>query len=103
MMGRDTGVGNKIGSTKTNCKISCKAKTTTDVCIEKYTCEFTLGQSVIMRDYRGRNDKWIPGTIAERTGPVSYRVQVDDDSLEETSRADCGSQVLVTSKKSLRF
>lgn len=30
----------------------------------------------MMRDYR-RKDKWIPGIIAQRSGPVSYRVQVD--------------------------
>lgn len=41
------------------------------------TWDFTQGQSVLMRDYRGGNDKWIPGTIAGRTRPVSYRVQVD--------------------------
>ena len=44
---------------------------------ENYTEQrFEPGQSVMMRDYRGK-DKWIPGMIAQRTGPVSYRVQVD--------------------------
>ncbi|XP_041376684.1 uncharacterized protein K02A2.6-like [Gigantopelta aegis] len=36
---------------------------------------FETGQSVIMRDYRGQN-KWVPGIIRTRTGPVSYRVEV---------------------------
>lgn len=49
-----------------------------EMCLQRTTQnrEFEPGQSVMMRDYRGK-DKWIPGMIAQRTGPVSYRVQVD--------------------------
>ena len=39
--------------------------------------EFDIGQSVLVRNLRD-GAKWIPGTIVERTGPVSYRVQVSD-------------------------
>ena len=38
--------------------------------------KFENEQSVVVRDYRGK-DKWIAGTIAANTGPVSYCVQVD--------------------------
>ena len=39
--------------------------------------EFDIGQSVLVRNLRD-SAKWIPGTIVEHTGPVSYRVQVSD-------------------------
>ena len=38
--------------------------------------EVEQGQSVVVRDYRGK-EMWIPTTISPKTGPVSYRVQVD--------------------------
>lgn len=34
-----------------------------------------VGQAVSARNYR-RKEKWIPGTVHARTGPVSYRVEV---------------------------
>ena len=39
--------------------------------------EFDIGQSVLVRNLRD-DAKWIPDTIVERTGPVSYRLQVLD-------------------------
>ena len=39
--------------------------------------DFDIGQSVLVRNLRD-SAKWIPGTIVEHTGPVSYRVQVSD-------------------------
>ena len=39
--------------------------------------EFDIGESVLARNLR-EGPKWLPGTIIERTGPVSYRVQVGD-------------------------
>ena len=39
--------------------------------------EFDIGQSVLVRNLRD-GAKWIPGTMIERTGPVSYRIQVSD-------------------------
>lgn len=41
--------------------------------------EFKLGQSVSVRDYRNNDTKWIPGVINEKTGPVSYRVEIAPD------------------------
>ena len=38
---------------------------------------FEVGQCVLVRNLRA-GPKWISGTIIEQTGPVSYRVQVDD-------------------------
>lgn len=38
---------------------------------------FEVGQTVSVRDYRERNkEKWIVGTIAEKTGPVSFLVEI---------------------------
>ena len=39
--------------------------------------EFDIGEQVLARNLR-EGPKWLPGTIVERTGPVSYRVQVRD-------------------------
>ena len=39
------------------------------------TRELFIGQRVMVRNLRP-GDKWIPGTIIERTGPLSYLVQV---------------------------
>ena len=38
---------------------------------------FEIGQSVSIRDYRARGEKWISGSICEKTGPVSYRVEIE--------------------------
>ncbi|XP_021354167.1 uncharacterized protein K02A2.6-like [Mizuhopecten yessoensis] len=40
-----------------------------------HTRNFEAGQTVMIRDYRGER-KWLSGTIQEKTGPVSYRIQV---------------------------
>ena len=39
------------------------------------TRELFIGQRVMVRNLRP-GDKWVPGTIVERTGPLSYLVQV---------------------------
>ena len=39
--------------------------------------EFEVGQNVLVRNLRG-GPKWVPGTVLEQTGPVSYQVQVSD-------------------------
>ena len=36
--------------------------------------EFTVGQSVAVRNYRG-NENWISGTVVSRTSPVSYQFE----------------------------
>ncbi|XP_062606687.1 uncharacterized protein K02A2.6-like [Saccostrea cucullata] len=42
---------------------------------------FEPGHSVIVRDYRhSSKSDWVPGTVQEQTGPVSYRVQVGDNT-----------------------
>ncbi|CAG2214044.1 unnamed protein product [Mytilus edulis] len=45
-----------------------------------YQREFNDGQSVVVRDYRNKN-KWTPGTISTKTGPVSYQVQIDPTTI----------------------
>ena len=44
-----------------------------EMCAQRSTPsrEFALGQSVMMRDFRGGKDKSIEETIAKRTEPVS--------------------------------
>ena len=39
--------------------------------------ELFIGQRVMVRNLRP-GDKWVPGTIVERTGPLSYLVQVGE-------------------------
>lgn len=75
MMGRE--LRTKMQLMRPNVELHVKQKQQ-EMCAQRNTHprEFELGESVMMRDYRGK-DKWIPGTIAQRTGPVSYRVQVD--------------------------
>ena len=41
--------------------------------------DYMVGQTVAVKDYRGNDTKWIPGTISDKTGPVSYRVEVGPD------------------------
>ena len=41
--------------------------------------DYAVGQTVAVKDYRGNDPKWIPGTISDKTGPVSYRVEVAPD------------------------
>ena len=38
-------------------------------------CQFEPGQTVLVKNLRGL-PKWLPGKIIEKTGPVSYRVEV---------------------------
>nr|XP_024658736.1 uncharacterized protein K02A2.6-like [Maylandia zebra] len=37
---------------------------------------FTVGEPVLVRDYRKGEDKWTHGVVLEKTGPVSYKVNV---------------------------
>ena len=39
--------------------------------------EFDIGETVLARKLR-EGPKWVTGTITERTGPIPYRVQVND-------------------------
>ena len=41
--------------------------------------DYAVGQMVAVKDYRGNGPKWIPGTISDKTGPVSYRVEAAPD------------------------
>ena len=38
--------------------------------------QYELGKSVSVKDYRADTDKWIPGVIHRKTGPVSYQVEI---------------------------
>ena len=55
---------------------------------------FSIGEEVLVQNFRGES-KWIEGTVAERTGPVSYRVIVGDqiwkrhvDQIREKTHAN---------------
>lgn len=39
---------------------------------------FEIGQQVYVRDFRSRKPGWVPGTIKQVTGPVSYQIEVED-------------------------
>ncbi|KAL7843904.1 hypothetical protein SRHO_G00224430 [Serrasalmus rhombeus] len=38
--------------------------------------QFAVGEPVLVRDYRKGEDKWMPAVVIEKTGPVSYKVNV---------------------------
>ncbi|XP_053092543.1 uncharacterized protein K02A2.6-like [Pangasianodon hypophthalmus] len=44
------------------------------------TRELEVGDNVLARDYRG-DHKWMPARVKERTGPLSYTVEVAPDIL----------------------
>ena len=61
--------------------------------------ELTIGQDVMARNYRA-GDKWMPGTVIGRRGPLSYTVQMKtgaiwrrhiDQLREHIARADVNS------------
>ena len=39
--------------------------------------QFEVGEEVFVQNFRGE-PKWLAGTVVEKTGPVSYRVQVGE-------------------------
>lgn len=39
--------------------------------------EFSLGEQVLVQNFRGE-PRWLEGTVTEQTGPVSYKVLVED-------------------------
>lgn len=56
---------------------------------------FNVGQSVLARDYRQGKQKWQPGEVVSKTGPLTYTVQVSpgliwrrhvDQLLDATTR-----------------
>uniref|UniRef100_A0A1X7UQ90 Tudor domain-containing protein n=1 Tax=Amphimedon queenslandica TaxID=400682 RepID=A0A1X7UQ90_AMPQE len=47
---------------------------------EKKVKSFMVGDKVFARAYSGQN-KWIPATVTDVTGPVSYVVSLADDSI----------------------
>ncbi len=42
---------------------------------------FAVDDTVSVKNIPGRQPKWIPGQVAEKTGPLSYRVLLDDDRV----------------------
>ena len=39
--------------------------------------QFTLGQDVLVENLRNTTPKWITGKIIAKTGPLSYKVEID--------------------------
>ena len=37
--------------------------------------QFAVNDTVVVRNYKKNGGKWIPGTVVNQTGPLSYRVQ----------------------------
>ena len=46
--------------------------------------EFTVGQEVMARNYR-EGDKWVPGVVVERKGPLSYIIQTESGTPNEVA------------------
>ncbi|KAL6463598.1 hypothetical protein MHYP_G00279890 [Metynnis hypsauchen] len=42
---------------------------------------FEVGDPVLVRDYRRGEEKWTPGNLSSKTGPVSYTVEVGSSQL----------------------
>ena len=42
---------------------------------------FKVGDSVFARNFSTQGHPWIPGIVRETTGPVSFRIQLGDDSI----------------------
>ena len=57
--------------------------------------EFDIGETVLARNLR-EGPKWLAGTIIERTGPVSYRVQVNEQVWRRHTDQLLSSQTRVT-------
>ena len=54
----------------------------------------SIGEAVWMRNYRG-TDKWIPGVVMSKSGPLSYRIRANDqihrrhiDQLKKRAKQD---------------
>ena len=43
-------------------------------------CIFKEGDNVYIRSFDGRN-KWLPGTITNKQGPLTFRIALDDDRV----------------------
>jgi hypothetical protein len=43
--------------------------------------QFEMHDKVLVSNYSGRGDKWLPGVVIEITGPVSYKVKLDDERI----------------------
>ncbi|XP_051784745.1 uncharacterized protein K02A2.6-like [Erpetoichthys calabaricus] len=43
--------------------------------------QFDIGEPVLMRDYRKGEEKWTQGVVMEKTGPVSYKINVGQQGV----------------------
>ena len=41
---------------------------------------FSIGSEVMVRDFR-HTDKWVPGTIVQKLGPVTYQVDIGSGNI----------------------
>ena len=48
------------------------------------------GQAVYVKDFRYKKT-WMPGTVVDKTGPVSDRIQLDDGSVIRRHQDPCSS------------
>ena len=44
------------------------------------TRQLSIGQTVLARNYTGK-DKWLPGTVQAKTGPLSYKIKVGPNRI----------------------
>ena len=43
--------------------------------------QFTENDQVYVQDFTTRKPKWIPGTVVQVTGPLSYRIKLQDGTI----------------------
>ena len=60
----------------------------------KPTHTFTVGQVVFAENFTGKSPKWLPGSVAEVTGPLSYVIQLQDGMTRNRHVDNIRSQVI---------
>ena len=46
-----------------------------------HNCSFSVGQSVLVRNFAAGEQWWIPGHIIEPVGPVSFMIELEDGRI----------------------
>ena len=39
-----------------------------------------IGDNILVRDYRENSDKWTNAQVTQKTGPLSYKVQTNENN-----------------------
>ena len=55
---------------------------------------FTVGEVVFAKNFTGRSPKWLPGSVEEVTGPLSYVIQLQDGTTRRRHVDNIRSRVI---------